>query len=137
MTRIRFTTGTPAEARSAIEPYLSKWLGLVPTWCHELVISWKDDDTDGALSVVPLYDYRRAEIDVLPNFLTSPEECREQDSVHELMHVPLAPLMAVVEGLRDALVKQAPEMETWANEMIRQGEEATVCDLTQLVMGIR
>ena len=131
--RIHYTKEVPDEVRAIFSPLLTRWGFLVPTWCHSIDIHWDDQDDSGALRVGTHYEYREADIYVLANFLTTPEN-REQQVVHELMHLSLAPLTKVAESLRDALVKKAPDVEEWANEQFRQGEEATVCDLTALVM---
>lgn len=132
--RIRFAQSMPSEVRAALGGLLGKWAGLVPTWCHELNVRWNDRDADeGALSVTVYHEYRNADLDVHANFLTNAEH-REEQLVHELMHLSLAPLTAVAEAMRDALVQQAPDVEAWANEMLRQGEEATTCDLAELVL---
>jgi hypothetical protein len=131
--KIRYASDLSPEVRAAIDPHLAKWAFLIPGWCHGVDVRWDDDDTTGALVVTVHYEYRDADLIVLPNFLTHLEH-RQRQLVHELMHLLLAPLTAVAEALRDALVKQVPEMETWANEQLRQGEEATTCDLAELVM---
>lgn len=133
MTRVRYTTDVPAEVRSAIEPHLERWAFLIPAWCRELCVRWDDDDPDSAVRIKVRYEYREADMYVCAVFLSESTE-REITVVHELSHLSLAPLTAVVVGLRNALVAETPDVETWADEMIRQGEEATVCDLTRLVM---
>lgn len=131
--KIRFSPRVPAEVRATIEPLLVKWAFLIPGWCHAIDVQWDDDDTDGALRISVHYEYRDADLFVIPNFLTGVDH-RDRHVVHELMHVFTAPLTAVAQALRDALVHKVPELEEWANEQLRQGEEATVCDLTALVM---
>lgn len=131
--KLQFAPSVETEVRSAIEPLLVKWAFLIPAWCHELAIRWDDEDTDGALRIEVHHEYRDADLFVLPNFLTTPEN-RERQVVHELLHLSLAPLTQVAEAMRDALVKKAPGVEEWANEMLRQGEEATTCDLTELAL---
>lgn len=132
--KIRFSRMLSPEVRSVIEPHLAKWAFLIPGWCHEVTIIWDDDDDDGALRINVFYEYRTADIAVLANFMTKPEY-REGHVVHELLHLSLAPLTQTAQALRDALTKKIPDVEDWATEMIRQGEEASTCDLTALVIG--
>lgn len=135
--RIVYRADVPVEVREAIAPYLTRWASLVPRWCHDLTVVWNDRDTEsGALSVAVYYEYRNADIEILANFLTNPDD-RERQVVHELMHLQLAPLVSTSEALRDAVVKQVPEMKSWANEQLRQSEEATTCDLTELVLQVK
>jgi hypothetical protein len=131
--RIRFRADLPEEARAAIEPYLAKWAVLIPGWCHGVDIHWDDEDTEGGLRVSTHYEYREADIYVLPNFLSNTEH-RERHVVHELVHLSLAPLTKVAQAMRDALVRKSPVLEEWANEQLRHGEEATTCDLTEMVL---
>ncbi|MEO7367531.1 MAG: hypothetical protein ABIZ36_06215 [Gemmatimonadaceae bacterium] len=133
MTRILFTSGMSEEVRFAIEPHIRKWAFLVPAWCEEVNVTWQDDDTDGALNVEVFYEYRRADLNVLPNFLTG-ERCRERNVVHELLHIITAPLANTCQAMREAVKKHAPDIEDWATEIIRQSDEAVTCDLTNLVM---
>lgn len=131
--KLQFGPSVATEVRSAIEPLLVRWAFLIPNWCHEIDIRWDDENPDGALRIEVYYEYRDADLFILPNFLTTPEN-RERQLVHELFHLSLAPLTKVAEAMRDALVKKAPDVEEWANEMLRQGEEATTCDLTELAL---
>lgn len=131
--KLRFTPGVPDEVREAIEPHLLGWAFLIPGWCHELVVKWDDDDTGSALAVEVFYEYRNADLIVLPNFLSRADD-REQRVVHELQHLSVAPLVAVAQAMRDALVGQVPDVKEWADELLRQGEEATVCDITAFVL---
>lgn len=131
--KIRFASKMSDEVRSAIEPHLARWAFLIPGWCHELTVKWDDNDTSAALCIEVYYEYRNADLVVLPNFL-SHAEYRETQVVHELMHLAVAPLTKAAESTRDALVEQVPDVEEWAAESLRQGEEATVCDLTAFVL---
>lgn len=134
MTRFRYDASLPADLRAIVEPHLMRWADLAPAWCHEVCVRWDDDDTEAAIRVDVSYEYRNADLYVLANFLSKPTE-RDQHIVHELMHLSLAPLTAVAEAMRDALVTHAPDVKAWADEMLRQGEESTTCDLTHLLMG--
>jgi hypothetical protein len=132
--RFRFRPNTPNEVVGAIASHLERWAFLVPAWCREVNIVWNDREADtGALSVAVYYEYRNADIEVLPNFLTN-SEGRERHVVHELIHLSLSPLTTTAEAMRDALVKKVPDVEDWATEMIRQGEESVTCDLAALML---
>lgn len=131
--KLRFSRMLSPEVRDAVEPHLTKWAFLIPGWCHEINVIWNDGDGDGALSINVYYEYRNADLAVLANFLTKPEY-REGHVVHELLHLSLAPLTQTAQALRDALAEKVPDVEPWATEQIRQGEEATTCDLAALVL---
>jgi hypothetical protein len=133
MEKIYFTAGISDEVRTAVEPHLKKWAWLIPAWCHEVNVTWRDDDTNGALNVDVHYEYRRADIQVLPNFLSCVER-REANVVHELLHIVTHPLVNTARDIRDRLDKANPTLADWANEMIRHSDESVTCDLTALVM---
>jgi hypothetical protein len=131
--RIRFSPNVAAEVRAAIEPHLVKWAFLIPAWCREVCVRWDDEDPDSACRIRARYEYREADLYVCAVFLSEPEE-RERIVVHELSHLTLAPFVSVLHAMRDVLVAKAPDVEAWADEMLRLGEEASTCDLTALVM---
>jgi hypothetical protein len=124
MNKIHFAPDTSEEVRAAIEPHLLKWSFLIPAWCSEVNVTWRDDDLDGALSVIVHYEYRRADISVLPNFLSSPHR-RERNVVHELLHIVLGPMLNTERDLRNALGKDRPDVHSWAEEMIRHSNDDT------------
>lgn len=132
--KIRFTPGISDEVRAAVEPHLVKWAFLIAGWCHEVNVTWKDDDPNGCLNIVVHYEYRRADINVLPNFLSIPHR-REQNVVHELLHIVTEPMQNTARDLRDVVGKQHPDVLAWAEEMIRHSTESVTCDLATLVMG--
>lgn len=131
--KIRYDSDLAPEVRAAIDPHLAKWAFLIPGWCHDLCVRWDDEDPDSAVRIKARHEYREADMYVCAVFLSDPAE-RERIVVHELAHLSLAPLTAVVGALRDALVAKAPDVEVWADEVLRQGEEATTCDIAELVM---
>lgn len=136
MKRIRITPGLPVEVFDAINPHLQRWALLVPSWCREVNILWDDADDNGALCIKVHYEYRRADLTVLPNFLSMSEPGRREVAViHELLHIVTEPMINTARDLRDTLVKAHPEMETWADEMIRHSNESVTCDLTEMVHG--
>lgn len=83
----------PAEIRSAIEPHLTKWTGILPGWCAEILVRWNDTRTDSALRTDVRVEYRDAIIEVCPGWLEMPEANRELCVVHELCHVIAGPLV--------------------------------------------
>lgn len=128
--KIAFTPGMSDEVRAAIEPHLRKWGFLIPGWCRELNVTWKDDDDRGALNILVHYEYRRADMNVLANFMSITHR-REQNVVHELLHIVTAPLCNTMQDFRNAL---KPELVPWADEMIRHSSESVTCDLQAMTM---
>jgi hypothetical protein len=132
--KINFTPGTSDEVRAAIEPHLLKWEFLIPAWCHEVNVTWKDDDLNGALNIVVHYEYRRADVTICPNFMSIPHR-RERNVVHELLHIVTHPIVNTARDIRDRIDKTNPSLADWANEMIRHSDESVACDLTAVLMG--
>lgn len=130
--RIRFTPGTSDEVRAAIEPHLLKWAFLIPSWCHEVNVTWRDDHTNGALNIVVHYEYRRADLTICPNFMSIPLR-RERCVVHELLHIITQPIVNTANDIRDVLEKDSPRLAEWATEMIRHSDESVTCDLTAIL----
>jgi len=131
-----YTPGLPAEARAAIEPHLVQWAFLIPAWCHRVNVVWTDDDANGALKVQVHYEYRRADLHVLPNFLSATAH-REEQVIHELLHIATEPMRNTCHDLRDALVAQIPALAGWADELMRHSEESVVCDLAAAIVRAR
>lgn len=119
---------TPEEVQKAISPYLTAWSPIIPGWCREIIVVWNDNDTEGALSMRANYEYRRGELTIHPNFISHPER-REQAVVHEFIHVLLEPFSNTLTDIKDALLKERPDLKTWVEEQIRYSEESTVCDI--------
>lgn len=133
MAEITYTAGISTEVRAAIEPHLAKWAHIIPAWCHEVTVTWEDDELDGALDITVHSEYRRADLRVLPNFLSCVER-REQAVVHELLHIMTEPMRNVARDLRDVVARDHPALKEWAEEVIRHSNESVTCDLTALVM---
>lgn len=131
--KIRFAPSVSPEVRNAIEPHIVRWAFLVPAWCQEVDVHWDDGDSGGSLRMDTSYEYRRADLFVLPNFLSCEPDHRETDVVHELLHIVTAPIDRVAQDFRDVLVKDNKSLKPFADEMIRRAIESVTCDLTQLI----
>lgn len=121
MTRIRYTPGLPDEVRSAVAPHLERWAFLIPSWCHELNV---------------IYEYRRADLTVLPNFISCLPDRRARDVVHELLHIIIEPMQRVAKDLRERLVAECPPLGAWSSEAIRFADESVTVDLTEMVLSL-
>lgn len=92
----------PPEVRAAVEPHLHRWLGVVPRWCHEIIVRWNPDCTDSSMRCDVRPQYRDTVLEVCPAWLDMEEASRENAVVHELAHILVGPLMNFArETIRD------------------------------------
>lgn len=126
----------PAEIKAALQPHLDRWLGHAPTWCHEVIVHWAGEASDGAdLRCEPVQEYRWARVTVYGSFLSRSLRDRSESVLHEMLHIALAPSDLVVHSLLDVLKEKVPELHAWANEQFRLAKESAVCDLTRAIAG--
>lgn len=121
-------TNAPPEVIQALEDAMSQWKSILPGWCREIVVKWFDSADDCALSITVSYEYRRAELNVYPNFISHPHR-RSQAVLHEFIHVLLEPFSNYVTDVKNELLKEKPELKEWVEETQRYAEESTVCDM--------
>lgn len=123
----------PDEVREVVEPLVEDWQHLVPGWVRELSIFWTHGDDPSspcACSTDP--EYRFARIYLFGGFLGGTPDEREGWFVHELIHLPLAPAVNIVEDLLDRLLGEDgdPEFYGFAKEEWRKVFEGAVQDIT-------
>jgi hypothetical protein len=104
----------PPEVRAAVRPLLLAHLWLVPAWCRELLVTWKDrhhHDTGGTITASSGSDpqYRYARLALHAPWLDSSRSQRRREIIHELLHIPLAPLIDYHEDAIDRLFADAEE----------------------------
>lgn len=74
----------PPEVRAAVEPHLLGWIGVVPRWCHEIIVRWNNDCSGVALRCDVQPQYRDTILEICPGWLDMEEASRENAVVHEL-----------------------------------------------------
>ena len=130
---LHYSRECPPEIRAALEPILTSYLYLVPTWCHEIWVRYTDDDADAALSVTPVPEYRFARLYVHPSWLIGKDSLRKEQVVHEFLHISLDVLTTFLKDLTDRLCAEDDILKGWAQDQLRQRFEGVVCDLTRAV----
>jgi hypothetical protein len=74
--------------RIEINKYLSPFVWLGPTWCHELRISMlAADEGRAAIRTGIKYEYRRASMDFFSGWLTESDYAKGLHVVHDLLHI--------------------------------------------------
>jgi hypothetical protein len=135
--RVLYQDGVPLEVAGILQPLFDKWLKLVPTWCHEIEVSWNEpDETEQGvvLAICPSVEYRRAEFAVFPKWLTEKKASREQAVVHELVHLLLAPLTEFYDDVIDRLGAKLAEYVRTQHE---RAFESVVVDVTNVLTAPR
>lgn len=129
---------TPDDIRKVIEPILERWLWLVPSWCHELRVKFRNNPGDDELETVAKCEwhvqYRLAIITVEANWLTyTLAEDREKAIVHELVHVATGPLCDQFDQLLEH-VAPPQKLGDWADARHGDALEGVVSDLTRALL---
>lgn len=126
--RVVWDEKCPRELRSAVEPLLDRWLHLLPTWCHSLVVAY-DSECDDVANCLAEHEYRGARITIGGNWLRQPTYERESIIVHELLHVPLVVLTEWTKDLVHRLVGDDERLRDWLLSEWQERFEAVTCDL--------
>lgn len=94
----------PPEVRKAAEKYVKKHSDLVPTWCHCLTLMYEvEGDENAVAACCAEFHYRQATIRLFPSFLDETEADRELTIVHELLHIPLDPLVSYARSVAERI----------------------------------
>lgn len=140
MTIIAWGAETPAEVRAAVEPILDRYRHLIPGWCRSLHVTYRDTGSEegNILTTGASPEYRHGWINILPAWLGETGESRERAIVHELIHLPLTPMVQMVEDLLTRLLDEggAPQFHGFAQEQWRRAFEGAVQDLAYSIAGM-
>ena len=121
----------PVEVRGALRPILLDYLWLVPSWCQNIYVRWDaaPADSDSSLSTSAQPEYRQAQFNVLPGWLGHIEGSRRTMVIHELLHLPLAPMVHEHGDLAERLTEDGSVFAGYAQEQWRRVFEGSVQDL--------
>ncbi|MBW6457419.1 MAG: hypothetical protein K0A98_16175 [Trueperaceae bacterium] len=125
----------PTEVRAALRPILVDYLWLVPPWCQSLYVRWegKPEDPDSNASSSAQPEYRQAQLSVHPGWLAEIHATRVHNVIHELVHVPVAPMVVEHEDLAERLLDDAPRFRGYAQEQWRRSFECAVQDIATAI----
>jgi len=130
----------PRELRQVLEPYIDRYIDLLPGWCHTLkvlsVVQAEEADGDLSDCVVAMsadYKYRRAKMFVDTDFLAMQDEEREQTVIHEFVHVLNAPFVDFTDQLIAILEEKSPGAKEMLSVLQEVGMEAMTEDVAQLL----
>jgi hypothetical protein len=133
-TKLQWFGEWPTEARRAVVPALRDLEWLIPAWCENVALRWTpmgDQAADGAsASTCVSYEYRWARIEFHPAFLSDSEDERRRNTMHEFLHIFVAPLAEYAETFAGRLLKEeAPKFHDTVRTEIRDRCEMVVQDL--------
>ncbi|HSW29284.1 MAG TPA: hypothetical protein VLH75_07280 [Longimicrobiales bacterium] len=125
----------PHEVRAALRPILLDYLWLVPSWCQTLYVRWNERPEDGDQSAGSdaQPEYRQAQLTICPGWLSAVHQSRISAVVHELLHLPLAPMVIEHVGLTKRLLDDAERFHAYSEEQWRRVFEGAVQDLAAAV----
>jgi hypothetical protein len=129
----------PTEVRAALAPLLRSYLWIAPGWLRQLGVSYyRGGDGEGDASTNCDPEYRQAWIRLHAGWLDANPTQRRLEVIHELLHLPLAP---VVEEHREAVDRlfedgDAPKFKETLQEQWRKAFEGTVQDLAFAILNL-
>ena len=125
----------PPEIRTALHPILVDYLWLVPSWCQALYVRWdgKPEDLDSNATSSAQPEYRQAQLYIHPGWLAEIHTTRVHNVIHELVHIPVAPMVVEHEDLVKRLLDDAPAFRGYAKEQWRRSFEGTVQDIATAI----
>jgi len=128
----------PQEVRHAIRPILVDYLWLLPSWCRSLYVAWDDKyaDQTTAMYTTAQPEYRQAQIHVCPSWLGGIPHTRRKGVAHEILHIPLAPMVGGHDDLLGRLLNDAPGYQGYAKEQWRLAFEGSIQDLAASVVAL-
>jgi len=133
--RVYWDGDTPSEVRQLVEPYVLRYLHLLPAWLTELRIFWdpSPDEAGAAMRTKISEEYRNGWLGICPKFLNGDEYFRHDTVVHEFVHFTVNPLWHLVLRLIDH-VKADERFEAHLREDARRAVEGVTVDLTEAFM---
>lgn len=122
----------PDEIRAAVEPYLLRWLPLVPAWCEEIIMQYEDEPGDGSsLRTEVRYASRDVIFQVCPWWIHGDPETRERHVLHELAHITMGPLVDFTRETIIDLVERDTDLRRVLERRCTEAYEAVVEDFAR------
>lgn len=128
----RWESDFPADVRAIVEPYLARWLPLLPTWCQEFRVRYRGGESN-TLKVDVSHRNRWAVLTVSGNWLDEPDSEREEAIIHELIHVALEPFCVATRRIVEDLTQEGTPLRSLADSMGTDGLECSVDDLARSI----
>ena len=134
MTEIKFDDDVPQEIQDAALPIVERWAWLIPQWCLWLSVgnTTRASEDGGCATNTTREEYRFARIMLTPVWLEENDRDREFEIVHEILHIPIAPMHELMGA---AMEKSDNEpYKALVEEQWRKAMEGAVQDLAYALM---
>lgn len=134
MTKVEFDEDVPQEIKKAALPIVERWAWLIPQWCLWLRVGNTTilPENGGYAMNTTREEYRFARIMLTPAWLEENDRDREFGIVHEILHIPIAPMH---ELMGTAMEKSDNEpYKALVEEQWRKAMEGAVQDLAYALM---
>lgn len=132
----------PPEIQAALEPLIEKYKVLIPSWCDHVNISYWPAPPEGAETAVAdcrcHLDYRNASIRFFAAFLNYHPDQRQDDAMHEFIHITVNPLYdyacdTIKEIFKSDVLKDQAIAKNLILEGLRERVESVTTDLQKIV----
>lgn len=145
MERVTYRGEIPPEIEAAIAPLIEKYKCLIPSWCDHVNVSYWSTPPEGAETAVAdcrcHLDYRNASIRFFAAFLNYHPDQREDDTVHEFIHISVNPLYdyacdTIKELFKSDALKGQDIAKNLILEGLRERVESVTTDLQKIICGL-
>lgn len=130
----------PDMARGIIEPLITRYSVLFPSWAQKIYVHWGDagDGNNATIECRADYSYRFFSMTFDPSFLPQREDEHKAQMIHEILH---ASSCVLADWARDTVNRLVPEAEApkfreSLLEELRHRHESFVEDLAIRLAGV-
>lgn len=134
----------PWEIREPVTEALRRWGFLIPAAIETLGVEYWQGQTDNdgkavnaSAAMNAQSEYRQAFLSIYGGWLMDSEDERQRSILHEILHIPIAPM---ADGHKDAierLLHDAPVFQGYAIEQWRVATEGAVQDLRNALWDLK
>jgi len=132
MSKLVYLKGFPEELERIVHGYLTSLEWMIPRWCEHVNVVWVDDGSDSSASIAVHFEYRFAELEIHPTFMSCTEDERRDTCIHEFIHLHVNPLYNFADRTFKVLIEDA-KLQAHSLEELRRYCEGVTQDLTHVV----
>lgn len=136
---MNYVSNLSASQMRLAKPALEMALSLAPGWLNSVDIEFqrtpdRDDGVVPAAQVIPMYQYRKATIQLFPEFFAASDDERDEYLTHEMVHCLQAPILSALESLGATLGPS--DASTWIQREVSNAVEASCQDVTLALLSL-
>lgn len=131
---VRYKKDMEPAVQRLIDEALAPWLWLLPGWVQRVSVVFRDGKKLVA-SVKCHYDYRTVKLTIYSAWINQPVEDRQEQIVHELVHIPLSLIFDYARDKFDLLCPhdKQEQFNDSIHEDLRVRHEAATQDLAKVI----